>query len=229
MQVETSGVIMYGICLVQTDKCIAKEIAPITAVWVPPGRQQINICKVCLDEKIRLGEWIIEGAKVKGMKRSVDIAVFNKQNNIMLIVEIKNKIGTSKSWAVNMYERLHNYDSIPEVPYFILMLPDKAYLWKADKGQYDFHSFDTYEILEPYLELSGLEFSDISVNNPYDFIDKKRDVLQKHYNLQRICAKWLEDLTKNYSRKVKAAEQGIVQSNMFESIRAGRVQIEVVV
>lgn len=233
MKVETSGVIMCGICSVQTDKCLAKEVAPITAVWVPPGRQQLNVCNVCLEEKIRIGEWVVEGAKVKGMRRSFDIAVFNKQNNLVLLVEIKNNIGTSKSWAVTRYDKLLSYNSIPEVPYFILMLPDKAYLWKSDRGHYErntpVHTFNTYKILEPYLDLSGLELSDISVNNSHDFIDKKREVLQKHYNLQKICSKWLESVTTGSSKKDKLTEPAIVQTGLSESIREGRVQVEAIV
>jgi hypothetical protein len=63
MKVEPSGVIFSGVCQIQTSICAAKEPKPITALWVPPGRTQIDICGACLDEKLRLGEWKIEGSK----------------------------------------------------------------------------------------------------------------------------------------------------------------------
>jgi hypothetical protein len=66
MKVEPSGVIMMGECDIQTEKCVAKEDpAPITAVWSLPGRRQINVCKPCLEENIRRGKWIVEGARVR--------------------------------------------------------------------------------------------------------------------------------------------------------------------
>lgn len=67
--VEPSGVIFVGECSIQTEVCIAKTPKPITAVWGPPHqRTQINICRACLDEKIRTGEWYVEGARVLSSK-----------------------------------------------------------------------------------------------------------------------------------------------------------------
>ena len=65
MKVEPSGVIMVGECSIQTEACTAKTASPITAVWTPPGRTQTNVCRACLDEKIRMGEWKVEGARVR--------------------------------------------------------------------------------------------------------------------------------------------------------------------
>ncbi len=31
----------------------------------PPGRTQINVCRSCLEEKMRLGEWDVEGARIQ--------------------------------------------------------------------------------------------------------------------------------------------------------------------
>jgi len=64
MKVEPSGVVMIGICEVKTSKCQAKKPSPITAVWKTPGRTQINVCQPCLEEKVRIGEWEVEGARV---------------------------------------------------------------------------------------------------------------------------------------------------------------------
>ena len=44
-KVEPSGVVLKGICSIQTDRCTAKKEGPITAVWGPPGRTQINVCR----------------------------------------------------------------------------------------------------------------------------------------------------------------------------------------
>lgn len=65
MKVEPSGVVMTGECSVKTDACTAKTANPITAVWAPPGRTQVNVCSACLEEKIRTGEWKVEGARVR--------------------------------------------------------------------------------------------------------------------------------------------------------------------
>jgi len=65
MKVDPSGVVMMGVCQVQTAKCRGREFSPITAVWSPPGRTQLNVCGSCLEEKIRIGEWVVDGARVR--------------------------------------------------------------------------------------------------------------------------------------------------------------------
>jgi hypothetical protein len=65
MKVEPSGIVMMGECSIKTEACTAKTVNPITAVWAPPGRTQIDVGGACLEEKIRRGEWEVEGARVR--------------------------------------------------------------------------------------------------------------------------------------------------------------------
>ena len=64
-KVEPSGVVLHGVCDIQTDRCTAKATGAITAVWGSPGRTQINVCRACLEEQMRRGEWKVEGARVR--------------------------------------------------------------------------------------------------------------------------------------------------------------------
>ena len=64
MKIEPSGVVMIGECTVKTEKCVAPRTGAITAVWAPPGQTQLNVCSACLEERIRRGEWQVEGARV---------------------------------------------------------------------------------------------------------------------------------------------------------------------
>lgn len=65
MKIEPSGVVMMGHCTVQTEGCTAKELSAITAVWATPGRKQIDVCRECLEEMIRRGDWEVAGARVQ--------------------------------------------------------------------------------------------------------------------------------------------------------------------
>jgi hypothetical protein len=65
MKVEPSGVVMFGECSIQTDSCVAREAAPITAIWTVPGRQQVDVCGACLEEQMRTGAWAVGGARVR--------------------------------------------------------------------------------------------------------------------------------------------------------------------
>ena len=58
LEIEPTGVVMIGICSVNTEKCVAKTTPePITAVYRLPDRVQIDVCGACLTEKISRGDW----------------------------------------------------------------------------------------------------------------------------------------------------------------------------
>jgi len=71
MKVEPTGTVMMGECSIKTARCVARKPAPITAVWVVPGGQQIDVCSACLDEQLRTGVWTIEGARPSAARSSV--------------------------------------------------------------------------------------------------------------------------------------------------------------
>ena len=64
MKVEPTGIVFVATCSIQTPRCTAIQPQPITAVWGTP-RVQIDVCRACLEEKMRLGEWQVEGARVR--------------------------------------------------------------------------------------------------------------------------------------------------------------------
>ena len=58
MKIEPSGVVMKGLCMIQSAKCKAKDQpGPLTAVWGSPGRRQLDVCGACLAEMIATGQW----------------------------------------------------------------------------------------------------------------------------------------------------------------------------
>ncbi len=85
MKVKPSGVIMVGRCHIGTKVCSVKNVGPVTAVWV--ANNQTDVCRECLDEKVRLGEWQIEGAKRLPEKINVEIATEKIDVNAGIILK----------------------------------------------------------------------------------------------------------------------------------------------
>lgn len=67
MKVEATGMVTVGECQVKTDKCQATTPDPITVVYLLPEETQVNVCRACLEEKMRKGEWQIEGARLQAV------------------------------------------------------------------------------------------------------------------------------------------------------------------
>jgi hypothetical protein len=155
MKVEPSGVIMTGVCEVQTPLCQAREPAPITAVWSLPARSQINVCRACLEQCVRDGAWEIPGARIH---RRFDVAVYDDAARPQLVVEVKSHYpkpaGRAVEWATAIHRNLLQHAGIPSAPNFLLVgYPDAFFIWvssvRSDAARTpDYIYFDT-SVLQP--------------------------------------------------------------------------------
>lgn len=102
-----------------------------------------------------------------------DISVLDRESRPVLVAEAKSRFDTSGSWAAGTFRNLYVHGSVPEVPYFLLALPDQFYLWcepgkKALKAFVDGetnafgepqvlpdYSVPSWEIVRPYLGHPG--------------------------------------------------------------------------
>ncbi len=70
VRIRPSGVAMLGVCELRLKGICRTEDGqpgPITAVW-DERRDQIDVCKPCLDAKFESGEW------VRGMTEGLPVA-----------------------------------------------------------------------------------------------------------------------------------------------------------
>lgn len=213
MKIEPSGVILVDVCGVQTEKCVAKQPAAITAVWTLPGRLQVNVCRPCLEEQVRAGEWEIQGARIKSR---ADVAVYSPDQRLQLVVEVKKGPQTEKSlrnWAAQIHRNLVTHAGIPNAPYFLLViLPGKLYLWK-DSDPFNLNKapdcvIDAEEVLKPY-------FDQLPVS-----LEEARE-----YQLASLIASWLKDLV-NSKPLTDPALTWLVDSGLFEVISNGSVVMQ---
>ncbi len=151
------------------------------------------------------------------MAARADIAVYDTRGELALIVDIKNKLGTDDEWATKMRRNLVAHDFLPKVPFFLLALPDRFYLWKdkylpqLEKPQY---GVDASSVLEPYFERASVQPSSITETG-----------------FELLIGLWLADLIdmdelpEAYSR-----DNGwLIQSGLFGAIRHGIIAVEAVV
>ncbi|MDR3557697.1 MAG: hypothetical protein P4L55_23315 [Syntrophobacteraceae bacterium] len=150
---------MIGECEVQTDKCIAKQPAAITAVWGTPGRKQINVCRSCLDEMVRSGDWEIEGARIA---KHVDIVVYDENKNVTLVLEVKKRPAHEpniEDLAKRVRRNLLAHCAIPRSKFFIVAFyPSPFFLWSgeylSEDAPPDF-SFDVQQEIDSLLPKSS--------------------------------------------------------------------------
>jgi hypothetical protein len=59
-----------------------------------------------------------------------DFAVYDRDGQLVLTVEVKNRLKTTRKWAAEMRYDLLASGEYPIAPYFLLAVPDRFYLWR---------------------------------------------------------------------------------------------------
>lgn len=148
------------------------------------------------------------------MLQLADIAVFSRDNQLQLVVEVKGKSGSTAEWAAQMRRNLMAHSVVPRAPFFLLALPDRLYLWKngsesAEARHADF-VIDSTPIVAPYLgktitadKLSGQD-------------------------LELIIKSWLHQLTISGISEGAVAphEKWLLDSGLYNAIKDGSVKTE---
>jgi len=92
------------------------------------------------------------------MKKRADIAVYDADYVLQLVVEIKKQPDADTQWATQMRCNLLRYEVTPNAPYFLLALSNNFYLWKnsnsvGDKALPDY-IINANGVLSPYFSRS---------------------------------------------------------------------------
>ena len=149
--------------------------------------------------------------------RRVDIAVYNPDGKLQLVVEVKNRPHASAEWVAHLRHNLLAHAFIPPSPYFLLALPDFFYLWK------DAVSLDILT-KPPDYQISAPEVLATYLNFPQSLNDLS------HAGLELLMTAWLEDIIHAELQRdaVDPSLQWLFDSGLYEAIARGSVAIETV-
>jgi hypothetical protein len=149
----------------------------------------------------------------KQMSQSADIAAFDKNGQLALLAEVKNKRGTSREWANEMRRSIYEHARLPNAPYFLLALPDKFYLWQGTNGSSEaappMLEVDPTPFLRPYYQRLGT-----SVLTGESF-----ELLVAAWLNRVLIARSPEDLDSDN-------ESWLVASGVFDRLAGGHLELE---
>jgi hypothetical protein len=100
------------------------------------------------------------------VKSSADLAAYDKNGRLALVVEIKSRQHTSADWAARMRGNLFAHGIMPKSEYFMLAMPDNLYLWHekgvdSENSEPDF-IINTKPLFQRYLDPAIVDASSIS-------------------------------------------------------------------
>ena len=142
-----------------------------------------------------------------------DFAIVDHSGRPVAAVEVKNRRGTSRTWATGLWRNLLAHEqSFDPLPYFLLVTRDRLYLWRnpAERRSAEPPDFeaDLDPILRPYFEKLALESETIS-GLAFDL----------------LIAAWLSDLTRLEDPSL--GPRALVESGLLASIQNGRLDYSV--
>lgn len=149
------------------------------------------------------------------MSPRVDLALFSRDGQLTAVAEVKNRRGTSGEWAAELRRNILAHGGFPKADFFLMVTPDRLYLWKRSGNQPDLvepaYEIDAQPIFAPYFERSGVD---------------PRLVSGPAFEL--MVDTWLADLMRPgpLSGRSAAERNGLSESGFLTAIRDGRIEYE---
>ena len=142
-----------------------------------------------------------------------DLVVDDRNNQLALVVEVKQKTNVSPEWAAKLRRNILAHEPFPNAPYFLLVFPDKFYLWShttADQDQSEpTYTIDASSILQPYFERAGVTAQQISSTS-----------------LELIVASWLGEIihSDQLPETLDASQHWLVESGLYAALVGGKLE-----
>jgi len=144
-----------------------------------------------------------------------DLSVDNRNGQLTLVVDIKRKINVSPEWAAKLRQNIFAHGTFAKAPYFLMVFPDKFYLWSNAEAYQD-QSKPTYTInaspiLQPYFERAGVAAEQIS-----------------EASLELIVTSWLGEIIHSelLPESIDASQQWLIDSGLYAALVGGRLEYE---
>lgn len=145
-----------------------------------------------------------------------DIAIFDRSGQIAAVAEIKRQLGTSRDWAVQLRRNLLAHGIRRVGDYFLLITPDRLYLWK-DAGMNPekvppTHEADMQPEFARYFEGAGIDPDDIS-----------------GAAFELLIGAWFGQLTllKDEAKDLAESRSWLAESGLLSAVKDGRIEYEV--
>ncbi|WP_013320697.1 hypothetical protein [Gloeothece verrucosa] len=146
----------------------------------------------------------------------VDIAVYGNDKQLKLVIEVKARRGTTRDWAAKLRRNLYVNQFIPEVPFYLIALPDQFYLWKNIQNP--------NEVVLPDYQVNPQPFL-----SPYYSLTEWNETKFFHTTFELIMMSWLNQIINLETPETLdfIYQDWLLNSGLYEAIRGGEAKLEI--
>jgi hypothetical protein len=144
-----------------------------------------------------------------------DLSVDNRNGQLALVVEVKRKTNVSPEWAAKLRRNILAHGIFPKAPYFLMVFPDKFYLWSNAEAYQDqsepTYTIDASPILQPYFERAGVTADQIS-----------------GASLELVVTSWIGEIihSDQLPENIDASQQWLIESGLYAALAGGKFEHE---
>ncbi|MGB3238310.1 MAG: hypothetical protein WBB29_08440 [Geitlerinemataceae cyanobacterium] len=144
-----------------------------------------------------------------------DLSIDDCNGQLALVVEVKSKLNTSPDWATRLRHNILAHGTFPKAPYFLMVFPDRFYLWTDTEvhldGSEPTYTIDARPILQPYFEKAGVTDDRI-----------------RGESLELIVASWLGEIlhSEKSPEELDESQRWLVDSGLYAALVGGKFEHE---
>ena len=60
---------------------------------------------------------------------NIDLIAYDRTGRVVLVAEVRSKIGTSEEWAARFRSNMLEHGGFPRVLFFMIATPERMYFW----------------------------------------------------------------------------------------------------
>jgi hypothetical protein len=149
------------------------------------------------------------------MRTFADVAAYDKDGQLALVVEAKSRLHTTADWAAQMRRNLFAHGIVPKSNYFMLAMPNNLYLWRGKEMGVEPTKPDYVISPEPLFR----RYLESTHANPLKLGEQSLEILINYWISDLIQSGLPDDLPEP-QRTILA------QSGLVDAIRGGRIALE---
>ena len=145
-----------------------------------------------------------------------DLAIYDRSGKLAAVAEIKRRLGTSCDWAAKTRRNLLAHASLCNAGYFLLITPDRLYLWKDAGMESDqvppTHEAEMQSEFARYFVDAGIDPGDVS-----------------GHAFELLVGAWFSEMLRSEGEAKDFAEnrKWIAESGLLSAVKDGRIEYEV--
>jgi hypothetical protein len=146
--------------------------------------------------------------------KGIDFIAYDDIGRVILLGEVKSRIGTSGEWAARFRRNMLAHGLLPKAPFFLIATPERMYFWKEDQpGLAETppgFTVDASRELKPYLE---------KLNRTKQSVGERA--------LELMVFSWLKDIARTGDERVKQdpSMKWLADSGLLDSLENARIEM----